>query len=482
MLNCQRSLSVALFLCVVSILTACGKGQQGSGEAPEPEVTVVTIAPKTINLTTTLSGRTTAFLLSEVRPQVGGIVQKRLFKEGGDVKAGEVLYQIDPATYQAAFSNAKAALARAEANALPSKLKAQRYAELVAVNGVSVQENDDAQAVHQQTQADVISARAALDTARINLGYTRVTAPVAGRIGKSSVTPGALVTASQGAALATVQQIDPIYVDVTQSSSELLRLRRALENGTLKRAGADGAKVKLYYEDGSPYPLEGVLQFSDITVDQSTGVVTLRALFPNPKHSLLPGLYVRAVLEEGTDDNALLVPQAAVTRDPKGNPQLLVVKPDNMVELRPISVDRALGGDWLVSSGLAAGERVIVDGLQKAKPGAKVKPLEAKAEPAKSEESQNATRSDTPEKVQKAAPSPKAKQEPASAAKGSHKAISDSPAMAKQQAPVDAPAAEPGQDAASKVPGKPVRGVAYSPPKDQPWPGTSADHNGQAVK
>lgn len=370
-----------VFMCaaLVAALAGCGQDRPASGPAPEPEAAVVTVRPRPVTLSTILPGRTAALLVSEVRPQVGGIIQKRLFREGTDVKEGEVLYQIDPATYQAAYDSAKAALARAEAAVEPARLKAERYADLVQTNGVSRQDNDDAQAAYKQYVAEVASARAALETARINLGYTRVTAPISGRIGRSSVTPGALVTANQADALATVQKTDPVYVDVTQSTGELLRLRRALADGRLRKAGTDGARVKLLFEDGSAYPLEGTLQFSDITVDPDTSVVTLRALFPNPSRDLLPGLYVRAVLEEGQDENAILVPQAAVTRDSKGNPMVLLVTAENTVERRSITVDRVVGSDWLVSGGLAAGDRVIVEGLQKVRPGGKVKATEAVA-------------------------------------------------------------------------------------------------------
>ena len=370
-----------VFMCaaLVAALAGCGQDRPAAGPAPEPEAAVVTVRPRPVTLSTILPGRTAALLVSEVRPQVGGIIQKRLFREGTDVKAGEVLYQIDPATYQAAYDSAKAALARAEAAVEPARLKAERYADLVQTNGVSRQDNDDAQAAYKQYVAEVASARAALETARINLGYTRVTAPISGRIGRSSVTPGALVTANQADALATVQKTDPVYVDVTQSTGELLRLRRALADGRLRKAGTDGARVKLLFEDGSAYPLEGTLQFSDITVDPDTSVVTLRALFPNPSRDLLPGLYVRAVLEEGQDENAILVPQAAVTRDSKGNPMVLLVTAENTVERRSITVDRVVGSDWLVSGGLAAGDRVIVEGLQKVTPGGKARAVEMDA-------------------------------------------------------------------------------------------------------
>lgn len=341
--------------------------------AAPPEVGVVTLAPQRVALESELPGRTSAYLIAEVRPQVGGIIKKRLFVEGSDVHAGQALYQIDPATYQAALNSAQAALAKSEANLLAARLKSERYKDLVAINAVSQQNYDDAYSALQQAQADVAAGKAAVELARINLDYTRVTSPIAGRIGRSSVTPGALVTANQAASLATVQQLNPIYVDVTQSSSELLRLKRALASGQLKSAGKDKAKVKLLLEDGTPYGLEGVLQFSEVTVDQGTGAITLRAVFPNPRQDLLPGMYVRATLETGVDEQALLVPQQGVTRNNKGEATVLVLDAEDHVQLRVVGVDRAVGDQWLVKSGLQAGERVIVEGLQKVRPGAPAK-------------------------------------------------------------------------------------------------------------
>lgn len=475
-----RSLLLAAVL--MTALVGCGQSQQAGGppQAPEAEVTVVTIAPKAVTLTTVLAGRTSPYQVSDVRPQVGGIVQKRLFKEGSDVKAGELLYQIDPATYQAAYDNAKATLTKAQANALPARLKGDRYTNLSKVNAVSQQDNDDAQASKLQAEAEVISAKAALETARINLSYTRVTAPIGGRIGKSTVTPGALVTASQADALTTVQQTNPMYVDVTQSSSEVLRLKRDLASGKLKKAGADGAKVKLLFEDGAHYQHEGALQFSDITVDQSTGVITLRALFPNPNQDLLPGLYVRAVLEEGVEENAILVPQAALSRDSKGNAIVMVVKADNTVEARPIQVTRVVDDSWLVSGGLAAGDRVIVEGLQKAKPGAKVKPVEKGAAAAPAADAQsNATapapKAEAPKTEAPKAAAPKAEPaKPAAPAANAPKAEAikieapkaDTPKPAKAEATPDTVKAD-----APKATAK--RDLVYSPPKDQPWPGST---------
>jgi membrane fusion protein (multidrug efflux system) len=363
------------------LLLACGvflafQGQPKAQEPPPnmvPEVGVVTLKPQRVEITTELAGRTSPYLIAEVRPQVGGIIKKRLFREGSDVQAGEVLYQIDPATYQAALDSAKAALAKSEANLFAARLKAERYKDLVSINAVSQQNYDDAFAALKQAEADSASNKAALETARINLEYTRVTTPISGRIGRSAVTQGALVTANQAASLSTVQQLNPIYVDVTQSSAELLRLKRDLASGALKSAGAGKAKVKLILEDGSAYPQEGVLQFSEVTVDQGTGAITLRAVFPNPKQDLLPGMYVRATLETGVDDQALLVPQQGVTRNNKGEATALVLDGEGRVQMRTIEISRALGDKWLVASGLTAGERVIVEGLQKVRPGGTAK-------------------------------------------------------------------------------------------------------------
>lgn len=366
------------------LVAGCGKQTAAVAKAPAmtPEVGIVVVQPQSVALTTELAGRTSAYLVAEVRPQVGGIIQKRLFTEGADVKAGEVLYQIDPASYQAAYNSAKAALARAEANLIPARLKAGRYQELIKINAVSQQDYDDASAALKQAEADVEAGKAAIETARINLAYTKITAPISGRIGRSSVTNGALVTASQPAALATIQDLSAMYVDVTQSSAELLRLKQNLASGLLKRNGAAQDRVKLLLEDGSVYPLPGTLKFSEVTVDQSTGAITLRAVFPNPKQTLLPGMFVRAVLEEGISDQAILVPQRGVTRNPAGNAMVMVVGAEEKVEPRVIKVARTVGDNWLVSDGLKAGDRVILEGLQKARPGTPVKavPFGSKAE------------------------------------------------------------------------------------------------------
>jgi membrane fusion protein (multidrug efflux system) len=304
---------------------------------------------------------------------VSGIIQKRFFTEGSDVNAGEVLYQIDPATYEAAYSVAKAALARAEANAMSIRSRVERYKELIAINAVSQQDYDDAVAALKQAEADIEANKAATETAHINLTYARVTAPISGRIGKSSVTTGALVTANQGAPLAVVQQLDPVYVDVTQSSANLLELKENIASGRVKGTGPDQARVKLLLEDGTPYPVEGILKFSDITVDPSTGSFTVRMVFPNQKQVLLPGMYVRALVQEGVVDRAILAPQEGVSRDPKGNPFALLVDSSDKVEQRGLKIDRAIGNKWLVTEGLKPGDRIIVEGLQRIRPGVSVK-------------------------------------------------------------------------------------------------------------
>ncbi|NMG66150.1 efflux RND transporter periplasmic adaptor subunit [Azoarcus indigens] len=367
------------------LLAACGGGQQQGQQGAAPQATpvgVITVQSQSVPLVTELPGRTNPYLIAEVRPQVTGIVKKRAFNEGGEVKAGELLYQIDPATYQATYDSAKAALARAEANVYSAKLMAERYADLVKVNAVSRQANDDAIAALKQAEADVASSRASVDSARINLDFTRVTAPVSGRIGRSAVTAGALVTANQETALAVVRQLDPIYVDVTQSSTEMLALRRQFESGNLKRNADQSVPVKLVLEDGSEYAASGKLAFSEVSVDEGTGSVVLRAVFPNAKNELLPGMYVRARIEQGVRGDAILVPHAAVSRDAKGGALVMVVNAENKVEARPVKAERALSEQWVISEGLKAGERVIVEGLQKVRPGAPVQPQDVAAAPA----------------------------------------------------------------------------------------------------
>lgn len=374
----QRSATVtAVGLAAIALtLAACGqKGGAGGGMGAggPTEVGVVIAQTQPVALTTELSGRTSAYLVSEVRPQVGGVIKSRLFQEGSYVRAGQSLYQIDPAIFQANVNSAAAALAQAQATATAAKLKADRYKGLVETGAVSKQDNDDAQAAAAQTAAAVAVQRANLDNARINLNYTKVAAPISGKIGKSSVTPGALVTASQAQALATVQDLSSIYVDLTQSSAEMLKLQQQFASGKLGRSAS--AQVSLKLEDGSTYPVPGRLEFSDVTVDPTTGSVVLRAIFPNPNGVLLPGMYVRAQLSKGTANDGMLIPQAAVSRDPKGNATVMVVDAKGGVAPRPIVAAQTVGDKWLVTSGLQPGEKVIVEGLQKVRPGAPVKPV-----------------------------------------------------------------------------------------------------------
>jgi len=363
------------------LIIGCGKKTTTSAPPPPPEVGVIVVQPQRVALTTELPGRTSPCQVAEVRPQVNGIIQKRVFTEGSDVKAGEVLYRIDPATYQAAFASAKASQARAEANLGTLRLKEERYGDLVKIKAVSQQDYDDAHAALKQAEADVASAKAAVESARINLDYTRVKAPISGRIGRSTVTDGALVTASQPAALATIQYLGSMYVDVTQSTAELLKLKQSLANGVMKKGSSAQAPVKLLLEDGSSYPLPGVLKFSEVTVDQSTGSITLRAIFPNPKQTLLPGMFVRAILEEGINEQAILIPQRGVSRNPKSEAMVMVVGAEEKVEPRPIKVVRTIGDNWLVSEGLKAGDRVILEGIQRARPGTTVKVVPFGAKP-----------------------------------------------------------------------------------------------------
>jgi membrane fusion protein, multidrug efflux system len=360
------------------LLTACGKDQDGP--PPPPEVSVITLKARPIKITDQLPGRTTAFRVAEVRPQVTGVVQKRLFAEGTEVKAGAQLFQIDAGSYRAALSSAEAALKRAEAQAVSSKLLAERYAPLIAANAVSKQENDEAIAASARAEADVASARAAVDAARINVVYTQVLSPISGQIGRTLVTEGALVTSGQQAPLATVQQLDPIYVDITQSSTEMLRLQRQLANGELVKDDDNLAEVSLTLEDGSVYPERGRLKVSEASVDPSTGSVLLRAVFPNPRRELLPGMFVRAQLTQGTRAAALMVPQRGVAHNARGEATVLIVDKDEKVAERVVTADRAIDDEWLITAGLAAGDRVIVDGLQKARPGSPVKAVPAAEE------------------------------------------------------------------------------------------------------
>jgi len=359
-------------ICICLTLTGCGK-PKGQSQGSAPEVVVAVMQPERLPITTELPGRTSAFLIAEVRPQVSGIIQKRLFNEGDNVQAGQPLYQIDPAGYDAAYAGAKAGLARAEANAVSIGNRVERYKELVSINAVSKQEYDDAVAGLKQAEAEITAQKAAVENARINLAYTRIVAPITGRIGKSNVTAGALATAYQPLAFTTIQQIDPIYVDATQSSANLLGLEKNIAAGRLKGSGSERTRVKLLLEDGTAYTSDGTLKFSDITVDPSTGSYVLRMVFPNPKNVLLPGMYVRPIIQEGVVEQAILVPQQGVSRDPKGNPGVFIVNAEGKVEQRMITADRAIGDKWFVSSGLKPGDRVIVEGLQKVRPGVPVK-------------------------------------------------------------------------------------------------------------
>lgn len=366
------AMPVAVLLALSLGVTACGKKPAAMPMAGATDVGVVVVSSGPVSMTAELSGRTSAYLDSEVRPQVGGIIKSRLFIEGGYVKQGQSLYQIDPAPFQAQYASAQAAVAQAKAAQTTAKLKAERYAELVKINAVSKQDNDDAQAALAQADASVASANAALQTAGINLQYTKVIAPISGVISKSSVTPGALVTASQVTELAKIQNIDQIYLDINQSVNDVMALQRAAASGTVGEANT--ADVELILQDGTVYPLKGKLQFSGVSVDEATGTVTLRALFPNPNRTLLPGMFAKARIVSGVVNNGILVPQPAVTRDPKGNAQVMVVTKDNKAAVRPIQVAQTVGDKWLVTGGLQPGERVIVEGLQKVQPDAPVKP------------------------------------------------------------------------------------------------------------
>ena len=364
--------SPLLITALATVLTSCSR-TQAPPPALTPEVATVTVATKPILLTIDLPGRTSPYRMAEIRPQVNGLIQKRLFTEGADVEAGQELYQIDPAPFQAAVDNANAALGRAEAHLPAVRVRADRYKEALADKAVSSQDFDDAAAALKQAEADVQYYRAMVETARINLAYARVVSPISGRIGTSAVTDGAIVTAYQPLPLATIQQLDPIYVDVPQSATDHLRLQRRLEEGRINSGGTNLNQVQLILPDGERYPLEGALQFRDVSVDPTTGSVILRMVFPNPKGVLLPGMFVRTVVKEGVNENAILVPQQAVSRDPKGNPLALIVDGHGKVAQRPLTLDRAIGDQWLVSTGLAPGDRVIAEGMQKVRPGASVK-------------------------------------------------------------------------------------------------------------
>ncbi|WP_165742546.1 efflux RND transporter periplasmic adaptor subunit [Pseudoalteromonas sp. Z9A6] len=377
----QRS-RIALFVLSALVgsvaLTGCDQAaEQSQASAPKAvPVGVITVKSQALTLKKELPGRISAFQIAEIRPQVSGIVQSRLFVEGNEVKQGQALYQIDPATFEADLAASEASVARAEASIASSKSKASRYKELLKIKAVSQQDFDEADAAYKQANAELLTAKAQLKSAQINLDYSHVSSPISGQISKSSVTVGALVSANQSTALATVTQLDPIYIDLTQSSNELTQLKKALSSGTLTVDSASQTDVELIMEDGSIYPHKGTLQFSEVTVDPSTGSVTLRAKFSNPEKLLLPGMYARASIVEGVKAGAILAPQRGVSRNSKGEPTAMVVSKDNTVENRVLKVDRTIGSDWLVTDGLSDGDKLIVEGLQKIRPGAPVNPSE----------------------------------------------------------------------------------------------------------
>ncbi|MCX7816389.1 MAG: efflux RND transporter periplasmic adaptor subunit [Syntrophales bacterium] len=371
-----------IFLLLFPLLYAgCGRQQAAQVSGAPPEVGVIYVRASTVPIVTELTGRVVPSQISEVRPQVNGIILKRLFQEGSDVKEGQVLYQIDPAPYQAALDNAQAALERAEANLPAIRAKAERVRELLATRAVSQQDYDDVTAALRQAEADVQYWRAVVKTARINLGYTKITAPISGRIGKSNVTEGALVTAHQPVPLTTIQKLDPVYVDVLQSTADMMRLKKMVQS-TSRSGNKDN--VRLVLEDGTPYQWTGRLQFRDVTVEPSTGSVILRIVFPNPQGILLPGMFVRALVEEGVNKNSLLIPQQAVQRNYRGDPYVFVVDPEGRAQVRLIVLERAIGDKWLVSSGLKAGDQVIVEGIIRVRPGVPVKPVPWSAAPSPS--------------------------------------------------------------------------------------------------
>lgn len=369
--NQNRFIDVSLIVMLIFSLLSCGKGSSSSATKPLAEVGVIKVNSEQVTSTIELAGRTSPFQVAEIRPQISGIVLQKIFTEGASVKENEPLYQIDSALYQAAVDQAIAAREKAKANLATIKLKYERYKELIKINAISQQEFNDSEASYQQAQADLGAGEANLQTANINLRFTRITSPISGNIGLSSVKRGALVIANQTQALATVQQLDPIYVDIIEPTSELIRLKKALEAGQLKRVDKNSAAVKLILEDKSVYSFSGKLEFTDVSVDQSTGTVTLRAIFKNPNRDLLPGMFVRAILEEGTNDSTIVVPQQGVTHDNRGKATALVLNQENIVELRILELGNAIGNKWIVKNGLQVGESLIVDGLQKVRPGDK---------------------------------------------------------------------------------------------------------------
>jgi membrane fusion protein, multidrug efflux system len=395
-------------LAVLVVLGGCARAKEAPQAPQPPEVSVVTVRKASVPVSTDLPGRTSAYLVAQVRARVDGIVLKREFKEGADVKSGQRLYQIDPAPFRAALDSALGTLQKSQANLVAQNALEERFKQLVAGNAVSKQDYDNAVSTKGQAAADVVFGKAAVQTAKINLGYTDVVAPITGRVGLSIITEGAFVQASAATLMTTIQQIDPIYVDLNQSSVQGLQLRRDIASGKVKVNGPDQAKVTVFLEDGTQYPVQGALQFSDITVDQNTGSVTVRAIVPNPNSVLLPGMFVRARVDEGVDDNALLVPQTAVTHNPQGQATTLVVGADNKVALRTIQATRTVGANWVVDGGLKEGEKVIVSGVQKVQPGALVRAVETTPQQAASPQTQSASSGASVAQTEAPAPSSKA--------------------------------------------------------------------------
>jgi membrane fusion protein (multidrug efflux system) len=378
MRSVTRYTPLAFAVITLSLMAACGKKDAAPPAPPPPTVSVITVAPSSVTVSNELPGRIEAYRIAQVRARTAGIVLKRVFEEGSDVKAGQVLFRIDPAQFQASFESAQAAVSKADANLAQAELKVKRYKPLLSAQAVSQQEYDDAVTAQKQAAADLANARAARTNAGLTLGYATVTSPISGRVGRALVTEGALVGQGEATPMATVQQLDPIYVTITQSSTELLALKRALASGQLKGAGKDQARVTLLTEDGQEYGTAGKLLFSDVAVDESTGSVSMRAEFPNPKRTLLPGMYVRARLEQGVNEAAITVPQQAIVRGAEGA-SVMLVGADNKVVAQPVQAEASQGNNWIVSSGLKGGERIIVEGFQKAKPGTPVTPVAWKA-------------------------------------------------------------------------------------------------------
>jgi len=371
----SKTLLSTFTLCLSAGLGACRKKENNPLAPPPAEVSVVTVASERVNRTTELPGRINSVREAQVRARATGILLKRLFEEGSNVREGQVLFEIDPAPLQAGLNSAKASMAKTEAALKESKATVDRYKELVPINAISKQVYDQAVAMLGQNEAELLATKAAVQTAELNLGYAQVTAPISGRIGKALVTEGALVSATEATQLALIRQLDPVYFDFTQSSTEVLRLKRALENGTLESVAPGEARVTLILEDGTVYQHEGKLLFSDISVDPTTGMITLRAEIPNPESLLMPGMFARAQIVEGINANALTIPQRTVTRGAGGKSSVLTVNNENKVEPRTIEVERIIGDKVVVAKGLKAGERIIVEGSQKAPPGSVVKPI-----------------------------------------------------------------------------------------------------------